>query len=154
MVLTRASAVLRGSSTEVAELVAALLAAFNPSFIPQGVDARRVQDLARRVVPALPRNLDPNVGVIALEAAGTLGAGASQLSAAASRWANRVALLAIGDPNGALDAVAWSRGEDAAPRGSEERAAWIARNAEARDLMAFSVTDAYAEARARVGLDR
>ena len=36
--------------------------------------------------------------------------------------------------------------------GAEERPAWVARNAEARDLMTFSVSDAYAEARSRLGL--
>jgi hypothetical protein len=78
----------------------------------------------------------------------------TQLAAAASAWANRVALLAVGDPNAALDAIAWSNGEDGAPTDPEERAAWIARTAEARELMTFSVTDHYAEARSRLGLDR
>jgi hypothetical protein len=105
-------------------------------------------------VPALPRNLDPTVGVIALEAAGTLGNQAAMLGPAAHAWANRVALLAVGDPDSALEAIAWARGEEGAPAGSEERAGWIARTAEARELMTFSVTDAYSEARSRLGLDR
>jgi hypothetical protein len=67
-------------------------------------------------------------------------------------WANRVALLAVGDPNAALDAIAWSLREERAPTGTEERPAWVARQAEARDLMTFSVSDAYAEARNRLGL--
>lgn len=154
MILVRASALLRGQPQEVSGLVAGLFNAFNPSHMPQGIDAKRVTDLARRIGPALPRNLDPTVGVIALEAAGMLGAQWANLGPAAHAWANRVALLAIGDPNAALDAIAWSLNEDAAPTGSEERAAWIARHAEARELMTFSVTDAYAEARARLGLDR
>jgi len=154
MILSRASALLRPPPDDVALLVSALFTAFNPSFTPQGVDARRVADISRRIVPALPRNLDPTVGVIALEAAGTLGGGAATLAAGASAWANRVALLAVGDPNGALEAIAWSRGEDGAPKAPEARAAWIARTAEARELMTFSVTDGYSEARARLGLDR
>lgn len=154
MILSRASSLLRGQPADVSVLVSALFTAFNPSFVPQGVDPKRVSEMSRRLVPALPRNLDPTVGVIALEAAGTLGNQAAMLGPAAHAWANRVALLAIGDPNGALDAIAWSKGEEAAPRASEARAAWIARNAEARELMTFSVTDAYAEARQRLGLDR
>ena len=39
-----------------------------------------------------------------------------------------------------------------APKAPEERSAWIARVAEAKELVAFSVTDAYAEARANVGV--
>jgi len=154
MILSRASSLLRGQPADLAVLVSALFTAFNPSFAPQGVDAKRVSEMSRRLVPALPRNLDPTVGVIALEAAGTLGNQSAMLGAAAQAWANRVALLAVGDPNAALDAIAWAKGEEAAPKGSEERAAWIARNAEARELMTFSVTDAYSEARARLGLDR
>ncbi|MBX3224075.1 MAG: tetratricopeptide repeat protein [Labilithrix sp.] len=154
MILAHASALLRGQPQEVSGLVAGLFNAFNPSHVPQGMDPKRVTDLARRIGPALPRNLDPTVGVIALEAAGMLGAQWSSLGAAAHAWANRVALLAVGDPNAALDAIAWGQNEDAAPTGSEERAAWIARHAEARELMTFSVTDAYAEARVRLGLDR
>jgi tetratricopeptide (TPR) repeat protein len=154
MILARSSSLLRGQPADVSVLVSALFTAFNPSFQPQGVDPKRVSEMSRRLVPALPRNLDPTVGVIALEAAGTLGNQSNLLGAAAQAWANRVALLAIGDPNGALEAIAWSKGEEGAPRGPEERAAWIARTAEARELMTFSVTDAYAEARARLGLDR
>lgn len=154
MILSRSSCLLRSQSADVAVLVSALFTAFNPSFVPQGVDPKRVSEMSRRLVPALPRNLDPTVGVIALEAAGTLGNQSGMLGAAAQAWANRVALLAVGDPNGALDAIAWAKGEDAAPRGSEARAAWIARNAEARELMTFSVTDGYSEARSRLGLDR
>ena len=154
MILSRSSSLMRGQPADVSVLVSALFTAFNPSFQPQGVDPKRVSEMSRRLVPALPRNLDPTVGVIALEAAGTLGNQSNLLGAAAQAWANRVALLAIGDPNGALEAIAWSKGEEGAPRGPEERAAWIARTAEARELMTFSVTDAYAEARARLGLDR
>jgi cellulose synthase operon protein C len=154
MILARASAMLRVQPQEVPGLVAGLFNTFNPSYMPQGVDAKRVSELARRIGPALPRNLDPTVGVIALEAAGMVGTQWTNLGPAAHAWANRVALLAVGDPNAALDAIAWSQNEDAAPIGSEERAAWIARHAEARELMTFSVTDAYAEARIRLGLDR
>jgi hypothetical protein len=154
MILSRSSAFVRGQPDDVAVLANAVFTAFNPSFVPQGVDAKRVQDLARRIVPALPRNLDPTVGVIALEAAGILGTQAASLSNAAHAWANRIALLAIGDPNGALDGLAWARGEEEAPKDSEERAAWVARTTEARELMAFSVSEQYAEARVRLGLDK
>jgi len=155
MILTHASALLRGSSTpDVAALVAGLFCAFNPTYQPQSIEMKRVQDLARRIGPAIPRNVDPTIGVIALEAAGMVGTSWNAIAPAAASWANRVALLAVGDPNAALDALAWGRNEDAAPTGSEERAAWIARHPEARDLMTFSVTDAYAEARVRLGLDK
>jgi len=69
--------------------------------------------------------------------------------------ANRVALLAIGDPNAALDGIAWSLGSnDGAPRAAETRATWIAATTEAKDLLVFSVGESYAELRARLQLDR
>lgn len=154
MIISRSSALLRAQPDEVNALVAALFSALNPSFTPQGADPKRVQELARRITASLPRNLDPTVGVIALEAAGLLGTQGSALSNAAHAWANRVALISVGDPNAALDALAWARGEDAAPKDSEERAAWVARTPEARELMTFSVSEQYAEARMRLGLDR
>lgn len=165
MILARASALLRGTmgspgetasvkAQEISSLVAGLFCAFNPSYVPQNIEMARVTELARRIGPALPRSLDPTVGVIALEAAGMVGTQWSTLGPAAATWANRVALLAVGDPNAALDALAWGHDEDAAPTGAEERAAWIARHPEARELMTFSVTDTYAEARVRLGLDR
>lgn len=151
MILARSSGLLRGKPDEVAVLLNALFTAFNPTYAPQGgVDPRKVADLARRIQQVLPRNLDPTVGVIALESAGMLGPQSTSIGPAATAWANHVGLLAVGDPNAALDGIAWARGEAGAPKGSEERGSWIARTAEARELMTFSVTDAYSEARARL----
>jgi cellulose synthase operon protein C len=154
MLLSHASALIRVPPPEVAPLVAGLFNVFNPSYVPPGVDPRRVQEYARRIGPALPKNLDPTVGVIALEAAGMLAPHWPVLANGAIGWANRVALLAVGDPNAALDAIAWDKNEGAVPTDPEDRAAWIARNAEARELMTFSVTDAYAEARIRLALEK
>lgn len=152
MIVAHASAMLRGTPREVQDLVAGLFTALNPTYAPQGVDPRSTAELARRIGAALPRNLDPTVGVIALEAAGMVGARWTAVPPAASAWANRVALLAVGDPSAALDALAWGLDQEGAPTASEERAAWIARHPEARDLMTFSVTDVYAEARTRLGV--
>jgi hypothetical protein len=154
MILSNAAVMIRASEQDSAALIGALFTAFNPSYVPQGLDPKRQAELARRITAALPRNIDPTVGVVALEAAGFVGASWTQLGPAGAAWANRAALLAVGDPNAALDGLAWIRSEDAAPTAPEARAAWIARNVEARDLMTFSVTDAYAEARMRLGLDK
>ena len=90
-----------------------------------------------------------------------IGTRQATLGPAALAWANRVAFLALGDPNAALDAIASAGAPGAigvagppklAPRDPKERAAWVARTPEARDLVAFGVTDAFAEARSRLGL--
>jgi hypothetical protein len=99
--------------------------------------------------------MDPQIGLMALEVIGTIGNHAGHLGVMALNWADRVALLAIGDPNVALDAIAMGQGAaDGAPRDPEARAGWIARTPEALALVAFSVSDAHAEARSRLGLDR
>lgn len=90
---------------------------------------------------------------IALEAAAAIGTQAGALGGLAAAWADRVALLSLGDANVALDAIAAASGSGEAPIEPKERAAWIARTPEARDLIAFAVTDAFAEARARIGME-
>jgi hypothetical protein len=136
-------------------LVSAWLKCFNPTWQPQGINPAALNAAGGRIQSALPRNLDPDVGVIALEVAGGLGTMAATLGPSAMCWANRTALLALGDPNTALDAIAAAAGQAAgAPQDPAARATWIARTPEARDLVAFGVTDAFAEARARLGLDR
>ena len=132
LVCSRASAFGRTPPAELAVLVSAWLKCFNPTWQPQGINPAALNAAGGRIQNALPRNLDPDVGVIALEVAGGLG-----------------------DPNTALDAIAAAAGQAAgAPQDPAARATWIARTPEARDLVAFGVTDAFAEARARLGLDR
>ena len=93
-------------------------------------------------------------------AGGTIGTRQATLGPAAIAWANRTALLALGDPQRALDAIAASTpviGTATArvvPADPKDRAAWIGRTPEARDLIAFGVTEAFVEARTRLGLDR
>jgi cellulose synthase operon protein C len=154
LVCARASSLARTPAAELPVLVSAWLKCFNPGWQPQGVNPAALNAVGGRVQAGLSRNLDPDVGVIALEVAGGLGTQAATLGPAALCWGNRVALLALGDPNAALDAIAATGGlPDGAPKDPNERAAWITRTPEARDLVAFAVTDAFAEARTRLGFD-
>jgi len=153
LVRAKASALARTSPMELAVLVSAWLKCFNPTWQPQGVNVAALNTVMARVRAALPRNIDADVGIAALEVAGNLGTQAATLAANAVAWSNRVALLAAGDPNSALEAIAIAAGSrDGAPRAPQERAAWVARTPEARDVIGFGVTDAFAEARARLGL--
>ena len=115
----------------------------------------QVNALGGRLQAALPRGLGPDLATLALEAAGTIGTQAGALGAQAIAWADRVALLALGDANAAFDAIAAAAGTSkGAPREPKDRSVWIARSPEARDLIAFAVTENFAEVRARLGLDR
>jgi predicted Zn-dependent protease len=154
LVRAKASALARTPPAELAVLVSAWLKCFNPGWQPQGINPASLNAAGGRVQAGLPRNLDPDVGVIALEVAGTLGTQATTLGTNALMWGNRVALLAMGDPNAALDAIASAAGASAAPRDLKDRATFITRTPEARDVVGFGVADAFAEARARLGMDR
>ena len=112
LVQAHASALVRTPPAELAVLVAAWLQALNPSWTPQGVAPASLADAKRRLQAGLPRQPDPSLGTIALEVAGTLAPHLATLGASTIAWADRVALLAVGDPNAALDGVAWSLGEE------------------------------------------
>ncbi len=152
LVATHASALARVPESELDVLLTAFWKAFNPTWEPEGVDAEALAEAARRLAPGLPDTSDPEIGVLALEAAGTLGVKGGALGPAAVAWANRVALLAVGDPGAAVEGIAWSLGEEGAPSEPEARLAWIGRTVQVRELLAFSVSDTYNEARARLGL--
>jgi tetratricopeptide (TPR) repeat protein len=155
LVRAKAAALARTTPAELAVLVSAWLKCFNPTWQPQGINAAALNAAGGRVQAALPKNRDPDVDLLALEVAGTLGTQATTLAANSLMWANRAALLATGNPNDAIDAVASAAGlANGAPRDPKERAAWLARTQEARDILIFGVTDAFAEARARLGIDR
>jgi hypothetical protein len=163
LVRVKAAALGRTVPGELGVLVSAWLKCFNPGWQPQGINPASLTAAVGRIQAAMPRNLPPDVGVMALEVAAGIGTRQATLGPAALAWANRVAFLALGDPNAALDAIASAGAPGAigvvgpaktAPRDPKERAAWVARTPEARDLVAFGVTDAFAEARARLSLDR
>lgn len=152
-VLQAGAAVLaRTAPIDLWPLVAAYLKVFSPSFTPQGVDAARFNDSYGRLSRALPQGLSPDVGVLAADVIGNIGNRASTLNAAVNGWGSRAGLLAIGDPNVALTGIAWAGGNaNGPPLTGKERLTWIGRNAEARDIVIFSVSDAYVEARSRAG---
>jgi hypothetical protein len=152
LVQAQASSLVRTPPNDLAVLVAAWLQALNPSWRPEGIAPNALADAARRIHTGMPRNVDPEAATIALEVAGTLGPHLASMGASTIAWADRVALLAIGDPNAALEAIAWSLGlPDGAPEEPGKRAAWVLHTAEARDLLVFSTSDAFAEARQRAG---
>ncbi len=155
MIQAHASALVRTPAAELPVLVSAWLKCFNPSWVPQGANVAAVNAMGAKVQAALPKNLGPDVGVVALEVAGNLGTQAATLGTNALHWGNRVTLLALGDATGLLDSIAVAQGlANGSPREPKDRATWISRTVEARDLLSFGVAEAFAEARARVGLDR
>jgi tetratricopeptide (TPR) repeat protein len=153
LIQAHASAMMRSQPKDLPVLIAAWLQLFNPSWAPQGINPAALTDVSRRLQAALPRRLDPDVGIMALEVAGSIGNQTVALGPLVLTWADRTALLVVGNPTAALDGIAWANGlRDGAPSDAEQRAGWIGRIAEAKEIIAYSVSDAYAEARARSGL--
>ncbi|MRG95799.1 hypothetical protein [Polyangium spumosum] len=154
VVQANATAFSRTAPIDLWPLLAAYLKALSPGFAPQGVDPAKLNDASARVAKALPASLDPQVQTLATDVIASIGNRASTLNTAVNGWGARAGLLAVGDPNIALQGIAWAGGHTNQPPASgKERLTWIGRNAEARELIVFSVSDAYADARARLGLD-
>jgi hypothetical protein len=134
-------------------LLAAYLKCFTPGWNPQGVDATRLTNFYGRLSRAVPPGLPHDTGAIAQEIIGTIGNRAPTLATAVNGWGDRCALLALADPAVALQAIAWAGGHtNAPPPPGKERLVWVGRNAEAREMILFAVSDAYVEARQRLGV--
>ncbi len=147
----RGSAFSRVPPAEVPVLIAAWLRAFAPSYAPPGVPPQALAEATRRLQSALPRQVEPDIGLAALEVASAVGPQLGLLGGSVLAWANHAALLGVGDLSAALDGLSYGSG----PRGEAapaDRPNWIARTPEAKDLVAFSVSDGYTEARTRLGL--
>ncbi len=140
----------RTAPIELWPLVAAFLQSFAPQWQPQGVDPNKLQDYRTRLARSMPENLSDDASVLALEVISSLGNRASTLQTSSNAWGNRCALLALGDMSLALSAIASAAGLAAGPPpAGPERLTWVGRNAEARDLVIYSVSDAFFEARSR-----
>jgi tetratricopeptide (TPR) repeat protein len=156
VVQSNTSAFSRTAPIDLWPLLAAYVKAFAPTWSPVGVDAAKFADAFGRISRALQGlRIDPQVGILAADVIGSIGNRASMLNTVVNGWGDRAGLLALGDPNVAITGVAWAGGHvNAPPSSGKERLTWIGRNAEARDLIVFSVSDTYADARGRLGLDR
>ncbi len=109
LIQANACALSRTAPIDLWPVLAALLSLFADNWQPQGADAKKFGVAQQRVRASLPRNLDDDVPVLALEVIGGIGNRASQLATALHEWGNRTALLAIGDPRAALRAAVRSR---------------------------------------------
>jgi tetratricopeptide (TPR) repeat protein len=151
----KAAALSRTAPIELWPVLAAYLGTFATNWIPQGVEAKKLSEAQRRIQAVMPAKLDGDVPVLALEVIGAIGNRASLLGTALHQWGNRTALLSAGSLVASLRGVSFAVGQPGGPpKEGPERVKWIVRNPEARDLATFCVGEQYAEARARLGLNR
>ncbi|MBM4364357.1 MAG: hypothetical protein FJ104_16890, partial [Deltaproteobacteria bacterium] len=150
---THGAALSRLAPIELGPAIGALLAILAPSHQPQGVDAARLADARRRLEPAIGPGKIDQLGTAALEVAGTLGNRTSQLGQALGQWGTRVALLATGNPDSCLRAVAAALDQpEGPPAVAADRLKWVLRHPEARDLGVFATSEAVTAASERLGL--
>ena len=151
----KAAALSRTAPIDLWPVLAAYLSIFAPNWIPQGVEAKKLAEAQRRIQSMMPPKVDDDVPVLALEVIGAIGNRASLLATALHQWGNRTALLSAGSLVASLRGVSFAVGQPGGPpKEGVERVKWIVRNPEARDLATFCVGEQYAEARARLGLNR
>jgi hypothetical protein len=150
LIQVRAATLARTVPTELGPVVAGFLSAL-AEYTPEGVDPKRLADAQKRVKAAMHKPFGGDVPMLALEVVGSLGSRASQLATALNQWANRTALLAVGSPLTALRALALASSAEI-PLAGPDRMRWLGRHAEARDIATYSVSDAYGEARKRLGI--
>ena len=109
----RGSAFARVAPNEVAVLVGAWLRAFAPSYAPPGISPQAIAEATkRRLQSALPRKVEPDLGLAALEGRGRGRAPARPglLGSSVLAWANHTALLGISDLGAALEALGYAQG--------------------------------------------
>ena len=151
----KAAALSRTAPIDLWPVLAAYLGAFASNWLPQGVEPKKLSEAQRRIQAVMPTKLDSEVPVLALEVIGAIGNRASLLGTALHQWGNRTALLSAGSLVASLRGVSLAVGQPGGPpKEGPERVKWIVRNPEARDLATFCVGEQYAEARARLGLNR
>jgi cellulose synthase operon protein C len=151
----KAAALSRTAPIDLWPVLAAYLSIFAPNWIPQGVEGKKLADAQRRIQGVMPPKLDDEIPVLALEVIGAIGNRASLLGTALHQWGNRTALLSAGSLVASLRGVSFAVGQPGGPpKEGPDRVKWIVRNPEARDLATFCVGEQYAEARARLGLNR
>ncbi len=142
----------RSRAEDTWPMLAALLMLFAPNWRPADADARKMTLARTQIERGLSvTGYDDDVPVLVLEAIGGAGGQLSHLGEAGRLVANRAALLGVGSPSAALRAFS-SLSDKPLPESGVPRQRWISGHTEARELLLFSASDAYAEARMRTGL--
>lgn len=149
-----ATALSRMPPSDVWAAVAGFLACFAPPWPAEGASAQRLISHRNKIRPHVTASFGPELNELAAAVTANAVPQAEHIGDALWRWASRVALLATGDLGAALEA-AWisSQPPGVTPNEVALRLRWIATHPLARDLVGFSVSEAYTEARRRAGLD-
>jgi hypothetical protein len=145
-----ASALSRLPAQEAWAVLAGFIACFGPLAAADGEPAQRLLAARNRIRPHLTWVPDPDLASRASALLDSVLPYVDRLPDALCRWGTRAALLGVGDPSIALDALAGQPLRELRDEAARIRA--IAAQSAARDLVSFGVSQAYIEARQRAGL--
>ncbi|MDX2051059.1 MAG: tetratricopeptide repeat protein [Polyangiaceae bacterium] len=150
LLMAHTSVLTRLAAIELGPILAALLNLLSPQVHPINVDAAKLASARAKLTPyMLPAS--PELADLAAQVAQTLGNRANQLGILAQQWASRAALLAYGNVNTAMEAIALSSGQHSLrDLDREARVRFLMRHNEARELAVFSLSDDYTLARSRL----
>ncbi|MEO5768558.1 MAG: hypothetical protein ABIS92_09435, partial [Polyangia bacterium] len=140
LISTHMEGAIAGGPVEMGEWIGAVVRQFMPDYRHPEVPPERLAARAARVGKLLSRKLRQEIMPFAMESSGQLDLEA--LHAGIRDGANRVGLLASGSLAAALRVVLMLA-EPGAVAGGASLPAVLARNAEARALLSFALSDAY-----------
>jgi hypothetical protein len=145
---THTACLSRAAPVDLWPLLAAYLGQFLPDWQPAGVDSRRLEDAKQSMRSVLADKYTHDMAALAQDVVVALGNRASQLGEAVNEWGSRTALLALGSPSIALDALQLTTVNGPLPKDAAiERVKWVNRHAEARNLAIFFVSDGFMQLR-------
>ncbi len=148
---THTASLARAASVDLWPLLAAYLGVFLPNWQPAGVENRRLEDAKQNMRNALANAFTQDSSALAQDVVVALGNRASQVGEAVNEWGSRTALMALGNPSIALDALAVGLGTVPLPKdNAQERVKWINRHPEARNLTIFAVSDGFLQLRSQL----
>jgi len=150
LLMSHTAALTRIAAIELSPILAGLLSTFDDRIQVASVEPSKIAAVRARIQPHVT-TIAPDLPRLAASVAQTLGDRANQLGLLTHQWANRSALLAYGDLNAALQAIALSSGQHAfGELDREARVRFLMRHNEARELVVFSLSDDYTLARSRL----
>jgi hypothetical protein len=131
-----------------------MMHAYDPEYVPPGVQGAQLEDLSRKLKKSVPRRARDELGPLLLEMRGASAAERAQLQAGADQFANRFALVALGSFPAALSAVLKTLtgqvpGADQGPA----RLELMRQVTDAWDLLTFALSDAHLLARQHAGME-
>ena len=134
---------MRVPADEISNALAGLIVAFEPTYSPTEVDVSKLGEIAKRWGKLIRRRDWDEVGSLGLELAGRNDFRPLAVALAAAELGNRVALLALGETQAAINALLVLSGKDVAQADLAGRMQAILDTPEAWSVLRFAISEEY-----------